>query len=38
MTLTPSFIFDVELSVDYYRIPTKQEVGTIPISTSLQQC
>jgi iron complex outermembrane recepter protein len=37
-TLTPSFISDFELSVDYYRILIKQEVGTVPISTSLQQC
>ena len=38
VTLTPRFISDFELSVDYYRILIKQEVGTVPISTSLQQC
>jgi iron complex outermembrane recepter protein len=38
VTLTPRFISDFELSVDYYRILIKQEVGTIPISTSLRQC
>jgi len=38
VTLTPSFITDFQLSVDYYRILIKQEVGTVPISTSLQQC
>ena len=38
VTLTPSFISDFQLSVDYYRILIKQEVGTVPLTTSLQQC
>jgi iron complex outermembrane receptor protein len=38
LTLTPTFFNNFEASIDFYRIILKQEIATVPLSTSLNEC
>jgi iron complex outermembrane receptor protein len=38
LTLTPTFLNNFEASIDFYRIILKQEISTIPLSTSFNEC
>ena len=38
LTLTPTFLNNFEASIDFYRIILKQEISTVPLSTSFNEC
>lgn len=38
VTFTPTFLTGFTASIDYYSIILKQEIGAIPLTTTLQEC